>query len=66
MEVVHSNLDKSPLPFLHLIENIKRTPRTGWMRFIENPESVGDHIYRLSLLPLFAPVRSNFLSHLFY
>ncbi|KAL9125650.1 MAG: hypothetical protein Q9217_005174 [Psora testacea] len=55
MEVVHSDLDKSPLPFLHLIENIKRTPRTGWMRFIENPESVGDHMYRLSLFPLFAP-----------
>ena len=65
MEVVHSKLDESPLPFLHLMENVKRLPRTGWLRTIETPESVAAHMYRLSLLAMFAPVGSIFLSVMF-
>lgn len=64
MEAIHSKLDGSPLPFLHLMENLKTTPRTGWLRTIKNPESVADHSYRLALLTMFAPVRSHFLSNL--
>lgn len=56
MEAVHSKLEGSPLPFLHLIEVLKHLPRTGWLRTIKNPESVAAHMYRLSLLTMFAPV----------
>ena len=37
MEVIHSELDASPLPFLHLMEVIKLLPRTGWLRTIKHP-----------------------------
>ena len=61
MEVVHSKLDESPLPFLHLMEVLKHLPRTGWLRTIKNPESVAAHMYRLSLLAMLAPVGTFFL-----
>lgn len=64
MEVVHSKLDESPLPFLHLMDVLKHLPRTGWLRTIKNPESVAAHMYRLSLLAMLAPVGSIFLSKL--
>lgn len=62
--MVHSKLEGSPLPFLHLMEVLKHLPRTGWLRTIKNPESVAAHMYRLSLLAMFAPVGSIFLSML--
>ena len=65
MEVVHSKLDASPLPFLHLMEVLKRLPRTRWLRTIKTPESVAAHMYRLLLLAMFAPVRSKFLSEIY-
>ena len=64
MESIHSRLERSPLPFLHLMETLKHLPRTGWLRTIKNPESVAAHMYRLSLLAMFAPVRSMLLSQL--
>lgn len=51
-----SPLDSSPLPFLHLIQRLKHLPRTGWLRTVENPESVASHSFRLALIGLFAPV----------
>jgi len=65
MEVVYTKLEGSPLPFLHLMEVLKHLPRTGWLRTIKNPESVAAHMYRLSLLAMFAPVGSIFLSKLY-
>jgi hypothetical protein len=64
MEAFYPNLERSPLPFLHLMEGLKHLPRTGWLRTIKNPESVAAHMYRLSLLAMFAPVGSIFLSKL--
>lgn len=41
------------LPFLHLATNLKKTPRTGWVkRDVKNPESIADHMYRMSLMAL--------------
>lgn len=56
MEANISGLDRSPLPFLHLVQALKHLPRTGWLRTVENPESVASHSFRLALLGLFAPV----------
>lgn len=41
------------LDFMNLVENLKKTKRTGWIRNkIANPESVADHSYRTALLAL--------------
>lgn len=41
------------LNFLHLATNLKKTPRTGWVkRNVKNPESIADHMYRMSLMAL--------------
>ncbi|KAL8801719.1 MAG: hypothetical protein Q9182_004258 [Xanthomendoza sp. 2 TL-2023] len=46
----------SPLPFLHTIARLKTTPREGWRRFsIPSPESISDHMYRMSILTLLCP-----------
>ncbi|KAK3291068.1 uncharacterized protein B0H64DRAFT_331254 [Chaetomium fimeti] len=55
METTVSPLDRSPLPFLHLMQQLKHLPRTGWLRTVENPESVASHSFRLALMGLFAP-----------
>jgi len=55
MEATRS-LDRSPLHFLHLIQQLKHLPRTGWLRTVEQPESVASHSFRLALLSLFTPV----------
>lgn len=40
----------SVLPFLHLIESLKKTPRTGWLNEnVEHPESIADHMYRMAM-----------------
>nr|XP_006626512.1 PREDICTED: HD domain-containing protein 2 [Lepisosteus oculatus] len=44
---------KNLLQFMKLIGQLKRTPRTGWVyRNVLNPESVSDHMYRMSLMAL--------------
>ncbi|RGB30322.1 HD domain-containing protein [Rhizophagus diaphanus] len=41
------------LEFFHIVENLKKTKRTGWIQFnIKNPESISDHMYRMSILAL--------------
>ena len=48
----------SPIPFLHTLERLKTTPREGWLRFDipHRSESIADHMYRMSILTLLAPV----------
>ena len=65
MEEVDSKVEGSPLPFLHLMEVLKHLPRTEWLRTIKNPESVAAHMYRLSLLAMFAPVGLRVLSKVY-
>ena len=46
----------SPVPFFHLLERLKTTKREGWRRFgIEQGESISDHMYRMSIMTMFAP-----------
>ncbi|KAL1297048.1 hypothetical protein AAFC00_004637 [Neodothiora populina] len=46
----------SPVPFFHLLERLKTTKREGWRRFgIVHGESISDHMYRMSILTMFAP-----------
>lgn len=45
----------SPIPFFHLIERLKTTKREGWRRFGINGESISDHMYRMSIMTMFAP-----------
>jgi putative hydrolase of HD superfamily len=46
----------SPIPFFHLLERLKTTPRAGWKRFgISHCESISDHMYRMSILTMMAP-----------
>uniref|UniRef100_L2FMT1 Ybr242w-like protein n=1 Tax=Colletotrichum fructicola (strain Nara gc5) TaxID=1213859 RepID=L2FMT1_COLFN len=46
---------KSSLPFLHQLQELKHLPRTGWLRFMKDCETVASHSWRLALLGLFAP-----------
>lgn len=49
-------ISASPFPFLHLVEQLKRTARRGWViRGIASPESVSDHMYRMALMIMMAP-----------
>ncbi|XP_012071598.1 5'-deoxynucleotidase HDDC2 isoform X2 [Jatropha curcas] len=46
----------SAIDFLSLCHNLKKTKRAGWVkRDIKNPESIGDHMYRMGLMALIAP-----------
>ncbi|KAH8729006.1 HD domain-containing protein, partial [Phaeosphaeriaceae sp. PMI808] len=46
----------SPVPFFHLLELLKTTKRAGWRRFgVPAPESISDHMYRMSILTMMAP-----------
>ncbi|ORX61865.1 hypothetical protein DM01DRAFT_1403604 [Hesseltinella vesiculosa] len=41
------------LRFLHTIENLKRTKRTGWLdNGIKQPESIADHMHRMSIMAM--------------
>ena len=62
MKRAQSNAQASPLPFLHLIGTLKHLPQTGWLRTIDNPESVAAHMYRVAILAMLAPVSSVLLS----
>lgn len=43
------------IDFLTLSRTLKTTKRTGWvMRGVHNPESVADHMYRMSLMSMIA------------
>ncbi|CZR58362.1 related to HD family hydrolase [Phialocephala subalpina] len=47
---------ESPVPFFHMLERLKTTKREGWRRFgIKDGESISDHMYRMSLITMFAP-----------
>ncbi|KAH7324638.1 HD domain-containing protein [Stachybotrys elegans] len=46
----------SPVPFFHMLERLKTSKREGWRRFgIGRGESISDHMYRMSLISMFAP-----------
>ena len=46
----------SPIPFLHLLERLKTTPREGWRRVkVDHGESISDHMYRMSIITMLAP-----------
>jgi len=46
----------SPIPFFHMLERLKTTKREGWRRFgIAHGESISDHMYRMSMITMFAP-----------
>ncbi|ATY67229.1 HD family hydrolase, putative [Cordyceps militaris CM01] len=46
----------SPIAFFHMLERLKTTKREGWRRFgVERGESIADHMYRMSLISMFAP-----------
>ncbi|KAI9478870.1 MAG: hypothetical protein EXX96DRAFT_525720 [Benjaminiella poitrasii] len=39
--------------FLHVIENLKRTKRTGWLdNGIKQPESISDHMHRMGVMAM--------------
>ncbi|TPX37170.1 hypothetical protein SmJEL517_g00799 [Synchytrium microbalum] len=51
---------KNVIQFAHLIEELKLKKRTGWINSgIELPESISDHMHRMSLLALLAPPTLN-------
>jgi len=42
-----------PVRFLHAIEKLKTTKRTGWIeRGINGAESISDHMYRMSIMAM--------------
>ncbi|KAF9976056.1 HD domain-containing protein 2 [Actinomortierella ambigua] len=44
---------KGTLQFLHTVENLKRTKRTGWINNGVKPaESIADHMYRMGIMAL--------------
>ncbi|KAL4931679.1 HD domain-containing protein [Aspergillus undulatus] len=46
----------SPLPFFHLLERLKTTPREGWRQAgLSQTESISDHMYRMAIMVLLAP-----------
>ena len=47
---------QSALPFLEAIETLKGLKRTGWCRRgVPDPESVSDHMYRMTFVCLAHP-----------
>ncbi|XP_014060583.1 5'-deoxynucleotidase HDDC2 [Salmo salar] len=50
---INSDSMKNMLQFMKLIGQLKRVPRTGWVyRNVKQPESVSDHMYRMSMMAL--------------
>ncbi|KAI9237355.1 MAG: HD domain-containing protein [Podila humilis] len=44
---------RGTLQFLHIVEKLKRTKRTGWINNgIKPAESIADHMYRMSIMAL--------------
>ncbi|CCW61392.1 unnamed protein product [Phytomonas sp. EM1] len=53
---VDSKSAQEVISFLQIIGKLKDTPRTGWVNNdIRNPESVSDHMYRMSLMCMMCP-----------
>ncbi|GLC77778.1 hypothetical protein PLESTB_000957000 [Pleodorina starrii] len=54
----HSGSQPTPggaIDFLMLLQQLKLTKRTGWVRKnVDGPESIADHMYRMSLMALIA------------
>lgn len=51
--------------FLHTMGRLKDTPRTGWVdNGVPNPESISDHMYRMSLMCMMCPDTSLNRSHM--
>ncbi|KPM43149.1 hypothetical protein AK830_g3376 [Neonectria ditissima] len=48
-------LDHTPIPLMQFVDDLKHTPRTGWLRTIPIPEGVASHSFGLAILGLFAP-----------
>ncbi|KAG2232303.1 hypothetical protein INT48_009324 [Thamnidium elegans] len=43
----------SVIRFLHVIENLKRTKRTGWLdNGIKGAESIADHMHRMGIMAM--------------
>ncbi|KAJ1959974.1 hypothetical protein GGI12_004057 [Dipsacomyces acuminosporus] len=43
----------SVIDFLHIVEKLKRTKRTGWINSgIKGPESIADHMYRMGIMAM--------------
>ena len=43
------------IDFLHITQALKTTPRTGWVNHgVDKPESIADHMYRMSLMAMVA------------
>ncbi|GAB5592033.1 hypothetical protein Unana1_06933 [Umbelopsis nana] len=41
------------IKFLHIIENLKRTKRTGWVdNGVKQPESIADHMHRMGVMAM--------------
>ena len=50
-----SDAPSRAIDFLTLTRTLKTTKRTGWvLRGVHNPESVADHMYRMSLMSMIA------------
>lgn len=48
------------IDFLTLTRNLKTTKRTGWVRAgVTQPESIADHMYRMSLMAMIASRAAN-------
>ena len=62
IKIIHFKLKNSSLFFLHLMKIFKHLSRTEWLRIIKNFKNVITHMYRLSLLIMFALIRLIFLS----
>ncbi|KIK81526.1 hypothetical protein PAXRUDRAFT_155946 [Paxillus rubicundulus Ve08.2h10] len=49
------NVETDRLAFFHVLERLKTQKRTGWVDHgIPNPESISDHMYRMSILAMCA------------
>ena len=50
-----SSASSRAIDFLTLTRSLKTTKRTGWvMRGVHSPESIADHMYRMSLMSMIA------------
>ncbi|KAJ1937263.1 hypothetical protein FBU59_004806 [Linderina macrospora] len=48
-----SSSASSVIDFLHIVERLKRTKRTGWINNeISGPESIADHMYRMGIMAM--------------
>ncbi len=48
---LHGNIDMNPIDFAKTVGKLKTIKRSGWLRIgIPNPESIADHVLRLTVL----------------